>query len=265
MNFLTRGYGGSIMYGLNSPESDIDYRGVYLSDDMNYILGLDAGLKNFYNSADEDRKDEKEGKEIGWRDDEVYYELRHFMRLLRKTNSVTMELLFNTNWLVECLSWRTEIAANRNKLIDKDQFFNSLTGGDEKDRTSGYIGNEIRLMLGERTGQLGGKRKAALDKYGFSYKNACQALRLVYAAKEFFESGWFPTDFTNDPNFGLVKDVKFNPEKYSKDQVEDLVKAAREELCEAYDNSEVETIFCEDTATKICHTLYKPIIDSWCK
>lgn len=58
----------------------------------------------------------------------------------------------------------------------------------------GYMQGERRLANGERTGQLGSKRKAHLDKYGFSPKNFTQLFRLASCGKALFEKGYFPVN-----------------------------------------------------------------------
>lgn len=230
------------MYGLNSPESDIDYRGVYVNTDLSRIIGLDTDKFDTI-----DRKGEF---------DEVYYELRHFLRLLRKTNSVVMELLFNENWIEKSPEWDLFVQ-NRSELIDSVRFFISLTGGSKANFQQGYIGNEIRLMVGERTGTLGSKRKNNLEKYGYSYKNASQALRLIYSAINFYNTGVFQTDFSANPKFALVKDIKFNPENYDVEQVRKLVDNAREELIETFFLSKQEFVFNQEVADKICLSIYR--------
>jgi len=243
MNFLCKCLGGSNMYGLNSPESDVDWRGVYLNTDLSRIIGLDTDRFDTI-----DRKGEV---------DEVYYELRHFLRLLRKTNSTVMELLFNEKWMEVSPEWNL-ISENREKLIDSERFFVSLTGGDGKaQREQGYIGNEIRLMMGERTGLLGSKRKNNLDTYGYSYKNACQALRLIYSAVTFYTKGYFETDFTQNPHFELVKDIKFNPVNYTPEQARELVEEARRELFSIYDQRKISFKFDQAFADNVCLKIYK--------
>jgi predicted nucleotidyltransferase len=233
------------MYKLDTPESDWDERGVYVNTELSKIIGLDTDQFDTV-----DRKGEF---------DEVYYELRHFLRLLRKTNSVVMEILFNENWLEKSPNWELFVE-NRDQLIDSKRFFVSLTGGPKAEFNQGYIGNEIRLMMGERTGLLGSKRKNNLEKYGYSYKNAAQALRLIYSAINFYQVGVFHTDFSQNPKFELVKDIKFNPENYKAEQVRELVETARKELIETFNERAVDFSFEQEIADKICLEIYSPYI-----
>ena len=77
------------------------------------------------------------------------------------------------------------VFADRQSFIDTDNMFKCLRG---------YMQSELRLANGERTGQLGGKRKAQLDKYGFSPKNFVQLFRLAHAGVTLFQEGYFPVN-----------------------------------------------------------------------
>ena len=78
MNMLVKSLGGSRAYGLDTPESDIDYRGIFINTEPSKILGLD-------------RMDHVQKQET---DDVVYYEFRKFFELLHNGNTGTLELLF---------------------------------------------------------------------------------------------------------------------------------------------------------------------------
>ncbi len=63
MNKICSYLGGSKSYGLDTPASDNDIRGVYLSDNISEIIGLN---KNEQTTVQNDKEDS------------VFYELRHF-------------------------------------------------------------------------------------------------------------------------------------------------------------------------------------------
>lgn len=241
LTFLSKCIGGSRMYKLDTPESDWDKRGVFVNTELSKIIGLDTDKFDTI-----DRKGEF---------DEVYYELRHFLRLLRKTNSVVMELLFNKEWLEKDANW-SMFEHHRLELVDSGRFLISLTGGEKAEYKQGYIGNEIRLMTGERTGLLGSKRKQNLETYGYSHKNACQALRLIYSAINFYQNGFFQTDFSDNPKYSLVKDIKFNPSNYNVGEVTALVEGARAELLVAYRDRSEDYKFNQNLADNICREIY---------
>ncbi len=73
---------GSQAYGTSTPSSDIDYKGVFLQNNED-ILGL-----NYQ-------------EEVRITDDEVYYELRKFLKLCGTANPTVMELLFMPEQCIE--------------------------------------------------------------------------------------------------------------------------------------------------------------------
>ena len=86
------GLAGSHGYGLNRPESDYDYRGVFIAP-KRYYLGFDS----------------IEQKDSGWdetgifpfidgNEDTVIYELRKVIHLLAGANPNVLELLWLTNY-----------------------------------------------------------------------------------------------------------------------------------------------------------------------
>ena len=98
---------GSIMYGTNTPESDRDEGGVYLSPAEQLIgLGLD------YQS-----EIHNETNDIMW------YELNKFMNLLLKSNPTVLEALFADG---DCILYEhpimTEIKKYRDKFVTKQCF-----------------------------------------------------------------------------------------------------------------------------------------------
>ena len=156
MKYLCKVLGGSRAYGLDTTTSDIDYRGIFINTHPSTILGLD-------------RFDSIQKQET---DDEVYFELRKFFELLRNGNSGALEILFSADQQITDTSPEFEIIrVNRKSFVDTDKTFKCLRG---------YMQGERRLANGERTGQLGGKRKVQLDAHGFSPKNATQLLRLAW-------------------------------------------------------------------------------------
>lgn len=73
---------GSHAYGTNTPESDVDIRGVCCPTDLSYYIGM--GIKRF------------EQQEKGWPEgeDKVIYDLRKIVNLMADNNPNCLELLF---------------------------------------------------------------------------------------------------------------------------------------------------------------------------
>ena len=190
---LCKYLGGSHSYGLTTPQSDEDVRGVYLSTAVSEIVGLDKNEHQIKQNSEEDTQ---------------LFEFRHFLKLLRNGNTQALEMLYNHKWLSVSPQFKG-VQDLRAHLIDSHRLFKCLMG---------YCQSERRLVLGERTGVLGGKRREHLDTYGYSYKNAVQFLRLCRAGEVFFQKGEFPVDITSYDTSGIIRDVKLNPKDYTKDK-----------------------------------------------
>ncbi len=196
MKILAKLVGGSHLYGLNTPASDYDERYIYMHDDIANIVGLDK------NECIDSRNSIE---------DKLGFEVRRYLRLLRKTNTQVVEMLFaDESEFTELHPFFKTIRANRYSLIDQNQFYKSMKG---------YIQGETRLANGERRGKLGGKRVEQLDKYGFSPNNFVQLIRLCYCGRQFFNDGNYPVKISkSDPILAeeLIQ-LKTHPENFNKD------------------------------------------------
>lgn len=100
---------GSQAYGTSTPASDTDYKGIYMEDLEQYI---GFGYR----------------EQITVNKDEMYFELRRFVRLAMTANPTVLELLFSPKDCVISTSPQYELLyANRQKFITK-QCANSFSG-----------------------------------------------------------------------------------------------------------------------------------------
>jgi hypothetical protein len=242
MKILAKIAGGSHLYGLNTPQSDYDERYIYAYDDVANIVGLD--------------KNECIDNRVG-DEDKLGYELRRFLQLLRKTNTQVVELLFaDEDKFIELTPEFKRIRENKFKLIDQDKFYKSMRG---------YIQGELRLANGERTGDLGGKRKAALEKYGFSPKNFCQLIRLCKCGITYFRDGEYPVDLRKrfpDLSKELLL-IKTQPELFTKQHLNEIVHAMEIDLVAAYTLREGQppvSYYDHDLANRIIFETYYPTL-----
>jgi len=231
--------GGSRLYGLSTPSSDIDYRGVFFAKDPLFL----SGIKNIDSISLTD-----EGVVDG-----IYFSLLRFLQLLRKTNTQSMEILFapQTSFIVRTPLFE-EIYKNRYSLIDSDVLKLSLKG---------YIFSELRLATGQRSGQLGGKRKEAVRNFGFSPKNFVQLFRLVEVGKNFFLTGNYMID-VKDHSPELHKfliDLKTNPAKFTCEWLQEELDGHIEELDSVMTTSGISFKFDERVASEI---MLKAIFES---
>lgn len=236
---LVKMLGGSNAYALNTADSDIDYRGVFVNTEPAKILGLEK--------LDHVQKQET--------DDIVYYEVRKFFDLLRQGNTGALEILFVEKAPLETTEDFEEIRFHRKSFVDTDKMFRCLLG---------YMQGELRLANGERTGQLGGKRKEQLDKYGFSPKNMVQLFRLAEAGVALFETGSFPVNLeVYHPKFrDELLDIKVNPGKYTKEELNARFVVAEVKLKQAYIDRKVDTKFNHELANELLRQIYLPYLQN---
>jgi predicted nucleotidyltransferase len=207
--------GGSHSYGLNTPSSDIDYRGVYKLTDIGRIINPRA-----YESTKMDTEvqtTEQDGK------DAAYYEFRHFIQLLGKGNTGSMETLFNDKWK-SCNTFFINVQNQKRNLIDPEKLKKSVVG---------YAYSEYELAIGNRTGKLGGKRFETVQRLGFSPKNFVNLFRLLYSAETFFETGIFPVDLKGSYIYPQLMEIKTCPERFNKVRLTEM----RDERMKALDAS----------------------------
>ena len=224
--------GGSTLYGLNTPESDVDYRGIYTARDKKYIAGFETMDSVVLCPGKED--------EI----DATFYEIGHYMKLLRKTNTQVMEILFAPE---ESFIYKSDlfdkIREHRESFIDSEKLKNSLKG---------YVFSEMRLATGERSGQLGSKRKESVLKYGYSPKNFVQIIRLCSVGIRFFDTGVYMVNVNDDQKlYEYLMDIKTNPQKYTCEELTNVVVERYEKLHKVIDHSKIKFKFDIELASDI--------------
>jgi hypothetical protein len=221
--------GGSTLYGLNNESSDIDYRGIFFASNKKYVSGFNT-IESIVLT-----------NEI----DATYYEISRYLKLLRKSNTQVLEILFAPKkFYVYKHDFFDELINNRYFLIDTNVLKASLKG---------YVFSEIRLATGERSGQLGGKRKISVNSYGFSPKNFVQILRLCKVGIEFFKSGQYMVNVKEfDPGYyDTLMNIKNNPQDFTCDQLKTLVDEKYKELEAVMESSKIRFKFDEDLASDL--------------
>jgi hypothetical protein len=225
--------GGSTLYGLNTPSSDVDYRGIYLATDKKYKAGfekMDSVVLSPHNGDNEDA---------------TYYEIGHYLRLLQKTNTQVMEILFAPDSaFVYRDPFFDQLRMYPYRLIDSEKLKSSIRG---------YIHSELRLATGERSGQLGSKRKSDVEKYGFSPKNFVQIFRLIRVGIRFFDTGIYMVNVKDHAPFlhAWLMALKTDPSEYTCEELKENVLHELEALETSIKNSEVDLKFDIDFASDI--------------
>lgn len=221
--------GGSNLYGLSTPDSDVDYRGLFFASSKQCV----TGFKNIESIV--------QTGEI----DSCYYELGHYLKLLRKSNTQVLEMLFapESSFTLSTPLFE-KIRENRYSLIDSHILKSSLKG---------YVYSEMRLATGERSGRLGGKRKEAVSTFGFSPKNFVQILRLCRVGQRFFTDGTYIVNVQlSDPDYHAeLMDIKTQPHKYTVDELKKRVETEYDTLVKVIDQSEVNYKFDSNLAADL--------------
>lgn len=243
-------YGGSQMYHLETPESDLDERGLFMHTDTDFILGT----KRF----DEERKQTDD-------EDKVMKELSHYLTLVKKSNTEAMDVLFCDESAFLTFSPEVKLLRDNAKhLIDSLHLFNCLRG---------YMKGELRLACGERKGKIGGKRYAKLQEVGFSPKNVVQLMRLSQVGCTFFESDMYVVDTrmfdckdmptkSFDSFHEFLYEIKTNPTQFTLDDVKSFASFYEKKIVDSYENRKITYHFDERLANEILLKLYFPVLQS---
>lgn len=243
MQTICKMLGGSHSYGLQTPSSDIDHRGVYLHTNPDHILGLSCNVGEHEHIVIQDATQ-----------DVSYKEFRKALRLLREANTEMVELLYNENWIELHPCWE-RVIQNRNQLVDSEKLYKCLKG---------YMQGELRLANGERTGKLGGKRKEAIDKYGYSPKNFVQLFRLAWAGCEYFQTGVFPVKVSdvNKSFSDYLVSLKTEPQKHEVKILNGHAAFWESHIQICFEKRKVTTTFNEKLANELCYIFYGNILNS---
>lgn len=244
MKTIFKKFGGSISYGLNTPNSDSDYIGVFCHTEPRYILGL--------NRFDHLIKKSEAHDNVNC--DDVNFEVRHFLSLLNKGNTMAMECLFDSKSIQTSPEWDL-IFENKFNLLDKKAIYKSLKG---------YMQGELRLALGIRTGKLGSKRFESVEAYGFSPKNFVQLLRLAYCGRVFFETGYFPVNIkVYDSDFArYLLSIKTSPKNFTPLELRKKCEEYELALDSAYQKCSIYYKFDPYIANDLLLKIYKPFLST---
>ncbi len=241
MHKLCSYLGGSISYGLATPESDKDERFVFLNTEIKDIIGLSRHEEQVTQNKTEDS---------------VGYELRRFFQLLKKTNTTSLEILHNEEWTFLDDKFKRLVLDNKKYFMDTEYTFKSICG---------YVHGERNLVLGLRTGQLGSKRKNALDIYGFSPKNLVNFMRLCFCGMTFFSKGYFPVNVEKEDKQlrDLLFEIKIRPESLKKEEAAALMDQFEDLMKLAFDNRDKskDYHFNEKRANEIILDFYLPYLE----
>lgn len=155
---------GSHLYGTTTPESDEDYRGVFVPG-IRYMLGLQSV---------------EAISETSERIDIMMHEVRKFVTLCLNGNPNILDWIFAPEDCHIFVSNHFDpLLENRDLLLSRRIV----------PRFGGYVTGHLSRMERGVTGHLGEKRKADIERHGYSTKNAMHLIRLARMGCEAVETG----------------------------------------------------------------------------
>jgi predicted nucleotidyltransferase len=119
---LFKAYHGSHLYGLNTPKSDTDFKGIVIPSKAE--IKTNSAPQTCYDDSTHKAKNQKNTTADT---DSSYFTLKAFLRLCAEGQTVAVEMLFTPRhlWVASSPEWEF-LVANRDKLIHKNMgsFFN---------------------------------------------------------------------------------------------------------------------------------------------
>lgn len=208
---------GSHIYGTNTPESDLDFKGVAIPP-KEYLLGLQS--INEYNKSG--------GKNFGERNtkddvDLVIMALNKFVSDAIKGVPNNMDILFcRDEDIIYMDDFGKELRDIRKEFLSK-RIFNKF---------SGYALSQKHKLEVKKNHGVG--RIELVDEFGYDTKFAMHSLRLLYSAIEILETHNY-CSYRPEEQRKLLLEVRSG--KYTMDEVFDMFEKLDLKLKELYETS----------------------------
>lgn len=190
MHIVYRSIAGSTLYGMNTPESDLDKMG-FLVEPRTHIIGL----HKFEQTVE---------------DECTIYSLRKYVSLLAKGNPTVSEILFAPKHLVEI----DEFNIRMGLLWDSEAWLTQRT----LKSYLGYMGQQWERLIGLR-GQRNVNRHELIEKHGYDTKYAAHIIRLGLLGNELAQTGGLVLPMPSAPR-SLLKSIRAG--KFSLEVIKDL-------------------------------------------
>lgn len=219
---------GSAAYGTKTPESDVDYRGVFLAEPKHLI-----GLSNVESYTEEQPIDLQ------------CFELRHYVRLCLKGSPLQLEMLFYPEDAIaeSSIGWR--------KLLNIRE---SFLGQHLKATLGGFAQGDIKRIAANSTAKCGAKGKLLVEKYGYNTKHASNAWRLLRMAAILFTTGQLVVRL---PQADREEIVAIKNGKYEKDEFLKYVETEDKRVFALAENSKLPARSNYDLAEQTVMEIYK--------
>lgn len=228
------GYRGSQAHGTWRPPTDPTS-----IDDVDLMLVTVGPIENYLGFPKQEtweRMEDDKSTKLMW--DIVAYDIRHFVRLLCKSNPNVLGMLWlEPNYYTKLTPMGQALIDNRDIFVSKAAY-NSFTG---------YAYSQLHKMThGAHKGYMGDKRKKLVDQFGYDTKNASHLIRIQKMGIEFLSTGRL--NVLREDNKYLV-DIKkgLYPLKYIQDESARLFQLAESALV----NSKLPDRVDEDRAERL--------------
>ena len=170
-NLICKVLVGSRLHGTYRPDSDYDYRGIFISD-------LKTKLNPFIK--------QKTASWIEGNNDDTTYELADFCRQATKGNATILEVFFSDK-IIETSDIHQEMRENWKKFFDTHNFVNASRGYAHNQWNKFYNRDDIGEMNQNRTA-----------KFALSF------LRVMWQCEHFLKTGEFECSLVNSDVFDLI-------------------------------------------------------------
>jgi predicted nucleotidyltransferase len=175
MQVLTKVLVGSRLHGLDTPESDYDYRGIHINP-LREVLSPFRKVKNTsWIEGDEDN---------------TSYELADFCKNATKGNATILEVFFSDK-VVSSSPVADEMRENWQKFVDTHHFVNA---------SRGYAHNQWNKFYNFE--DVGGNGQHRTAKFAVAF------LRVMWQCEQFLLSGQFRCDLKDSDLFPLLYKIK---------------------------------------------------------
>lgn len=184
---------GSHAYGTATPESDKDTRGIWLPTLEEHLqLGEPGEIRNDA-------------------EDTVYYPIKQFFKLASQCNPNVIEFLYVPENCILKMTYKGKIIRNNRAIfLGAEQIYN---------RFRGYAQGEF-LAISKVNRTTGAKRKAQIEEYGYSPKNAMNMVRLMEEAIEYLRYSECYLPRKNADYLMAIKTAKVSYEEVARKYVE---------------------------------------------
>ena len=169
---------GSRLHGTATPESDWDYRGIYMDDLKTALSPFDNHKTTSWLEGDEDN---------------TSYELREFCKLATKGNATILEVFFSDK-IIESSPAHAEMRANWLKFMDTHHFINA---------SRGYAHNQYKKALSYD--DLGVRQQVRTAKFIISF------LRVMWQCEQYLLTGEFKCSLKTCDMYDFIKSIKGQP------------------------------------------------------